>query len=381
MSLKEVFEQQAEPKKERVERYEIHGVKVDVVPSEKQFAQDLFDSLAKIPTGRQAIEDMKRFKVGFFLEADLGTAGGYFDPMANRIVMSKSRGMDFMEPALVHEARHLLQEHTGRRDAERQNPDYASRLMINRATEADAQTQAIKACKEWEAIGHTGPIKGFEERYKPLVDAYNKNNSLSDAFKGWYDDERITAAYEQGYDVEFYLSQLGSRPYNCERASLKPADIARFCGGDRVDGFEEFLESDKARQVHLLTKTAVELYDESAAAQGGERDPSIAVLPVRDLKDNPAAQMYADKYIAETREKFNPEKSRYAMQKTALCYAMAAVDAVEKINAAAKNGARDAAAEKDLATAKSRMGAAIKRRCPQNRTAQTVALIKKSEGR
>ena len=383
MSIKEAFEQTSSEQQEEVELFNIHGVNVHVTPSEKQFAQDLFDSLASIPTGRKAIEDMKKYKVDFFLETALGTAGGYFDPENNQIVMAKSLGMDFMEPALVHEARHLLQNNLGRDEAEAQNLDYASRLMINRATEADAQTQAIKACKEWEAIGHDAPIKRFTKHYQPIVDAYNKSGSLSDAFKGWYDDERISASYEQGYDVEVYLDGMASLPDYRRPVSLKPADIAKFCGGNRVDGFEEFLDSPKARQVHLLTKTAVELYDEASAARGAPRDPSLADVPVRDLKGNAAAQMYADKYIKETREKFNPEsvKSTQTLKKMTLSYAMAAVDAVEKINAAVINGTRDENAEKALKTAKERMGKQIERFVrPMAKTAQ-IAAIKNNRSR
>ncbi|MBR4126883.1 MAG: hypothetical protein IKR09_04855, partial [Alphaproteobacteria bacterium] len=180
MSVKEAYEQSAGNNKEKVEQFDLYGVKVNVVPSEKKFAQEVFDSLNAIPTGRTAIEDMKKYKVDFYLETALGTAGGYFDSSKNRIVMAKSVGRDFMEFALVHEARHLLQNNLGRDMAEAKNLDYASRLMINRATEADAQAQALKACKEWEAIGHDAPLKRFTGRYKPIIDAYNKRNSLSD---------------------------------------------------------------------------------------------------------------------------------------------------------------------------------------------------------
>ncbi|MBR1777012.1 MAG: hypothetical protein IJ752_00290 [Alphaproteobacteria bacterium] len=372
MSLKARFEESAP--QEEAEQFNIHGVKVNVTPSEKQFAQDLFDSLASIPTGRKAIEDMKKYKVDFYLQTALGTAGGYFDPENNQIVMAKSLGMDFMEFALVHEARHLLQNNQGRDEAEAQNLDYASRLMINRATEADAQTQAIKACKEWEAQGHDAPMKRFEKHYKPIVDAYNKSHSLSDAFKGWYDDERIAASYEQGYDVEVYLEGLTGRADHRTPVSLKPADISKFCGGERVEGFEEFMESKQARQVHLLTKTAVELYDEASAAKGALRDPSLANVPVRDLKDNPAAQMYAEKYIKETREKFSPSAGSSAAKKKALKTVMAAVDAVEKINAAAINGKQDENAQKALSACKARMNKEAKRFAPHTGMSRIAAI-------
>ena len=382
MSIKADFEKPSQDKQEKVELFKIHGVNVHVTPSEKQFAQDIFDSLDKIPTGRKAIEDMQKYKVDFYLETALGTAGGYFDPENNRIVMAKSLGRDFMEPALVHEARHLLQNNQGRDEAEAQNLDYASRLMINRATEADAQTQAIKACKEWEAIGYDAPIKRFTKHYKPIVDAYNKSGSLSDAFKGWYDDERISASYEQGYDVEIYLSNLTAEPDYRKPVSLKPADIAKFCGGDRVEGFEEFLNSEQARQVHLLTKTAVELYDEATAAQGAPRDPSLANVPVRDLKNNPAAQMYAEKYISETRKKFysNQLKETDPVKKRVSKTVMSAISAVEKINTAAIKGEHNTNAENALKEAKKQIGKDVKRSVRPEKTAQ-IAVIKNKRSR
>lgn len=353
MSLQEVAEQTSS--KEKAVAYKIHGVNVNVAPSEKKFADDLFDSLASIPTGQNAINDMKKYGVNFYLETALGTAGGYFDPENNNIVMAKSLGMDFMEFALVHEARHLWQNNQGRNEAEAQNLDYATRLMINRATEADAQTQAIQACKEWEAQGHDAPMKRFEKHYAPITERFAKNPTLSEAFKGWYDDERIAASYEQGYDVEVYLSNLTTKPDKRPFVSMKPAEIAKFCGGERVENFEDFMNGKQARQVHLLTKTAVELYDEASAAKGARRDPSLANVPVRDLKDNAAAQMYADKYIKETREAFAPSAAKSKKAQNARGVVMQAVDAVEKINAAAKQGEKAPAAEAALQTSKAKM--------------------------
>ena len=343
--LKEAVEQKEESKKEEVQKYNIRGVNVNVAPSEKEFADKLFDSLAKIPTGRKAIDDMARYNVSFFLETSLGTAGGYFDPENNQIVMAKSLGMDFMEFSLVHEARHLLQNNLGRNEAESQNLDYKTRLMINRATEADAQAQAVQACKEWEAMGHTAPIKRFEKHYKPILDRFAKSNTLSDAFKGWYDDERITASYEFGYDIQPALGSLGTKPDKRPVVSLRPEDIGQFCGAYRVDGFNEFVESDHALRVHLLTKTAVGLYDAAMVAKGAHHDASIDALPVRKLKDNAGAQMYAEKYIAETRQQFASESENGKLiGKT--------VDAVEKINKAAVKGKKNLSAEIALAAAK-----------------------------
>lgn len=370
MSLQTAFEQSS-PKQEEVKQYNLYGVKVNVAPAEKKFAEDLFDSLASIPTGRKAIEDMKKYKVDFFLETALGTAGGYFSPENNQIVMAKSLGMDFMEFALVHEARHLLQNNQGRKEAEEQNLDYASCLMVNRATEADAQTQALQACKEWEARGHDAPMKRFEKHYQPIVDRFNQSQSLSDAFKGWYDDERICASYEYGYDIEPAVKGLYRKPDMRPYVSLKPADIAKFCGGERVEGFEEFLESKQARQVHLLTKTVVEMHDAAATAKGAPADTSLGHVPVRDLNGNAAAQMYADKYIKQTRKQVRSCMSSNPRKKAVSKSVLRAIDAVEKINRAAIGGEKDTAAEEALQTEKKRVHLQMQGLYP-------VAMIKKA---
>ena len=53
---------------EEKQEFIVHGVKVNIRPSEKEFVQELFDALAAIPTGRQAIEDMKKYNTTLLLE-------------------------------------------------------------------------------------------------------------------------------------------------------------------------------------------------------------------------------------------------------------------------------------------------------------------------
>ncbi|MBR4126838.1 MAG: hypothetical protein IKR09_04605, partial [Alphaproteobacteria bacterium] len=201
-------------------------------------------------------------------------------------------------------------------------------------------------------------------------------NSLSDAFKGWYDDERITASYEQYYDVETALTYIAEEPDDRPYVSLKPADIAKFCGGDRVDGFEEFLNGKQARQVHLLTKTVVELADEAAFAKGAHRDPSLENVPVRDLAGNFGAQLYAAKYIKKTRKDFNPKSvsPKEFEKKEKFNIVMKAVDSVEKINKATIRKTRDENAEKSLKEAKKDMGNALETAYAARRAARIVAL-------
>ncbi|MCQ2915111.1 MAG: hypothetical protein MJ247_07975 [Alphaproteobacteria bacterium] len=345
--LKEALEQ-TNASEEKVKQYKLHGVNVNATSSEEKFVVDLFDSLASIPTGRKALQDMAKYDVQFKLESALGSAGGYFDPENNEIVMAKSLGMDFMEFALVHEARHLLQNNQGRNEAEAQNLDYGTRLMINRATEADAQCQAILACKEWEAQGHLAPLKRFEKHYPPMINAYNEKGSISDAFKGWYKDDRIASSYEFGYDIEPALNNLVSDGDDRPLVSLKPEEISKFCGGDRVDDFNGFMNSKEAKQIHLLTQASFAMYDAVNMACGGEHDKSIENAPLRELKDNTAAKMYCDKYLKETKEEFNSSTKEDNGEKIIYSSVDRMINAVEKIDTAAKEGKKSKVGEKEL---------------------------------
>lgn len=77
---------------------------------------------------------------------------------------------------------------------------------------------------------------------------------------------------------------------------------------------------------------------------------------MRDLKDNAGAQMYSDKYIKETREAFAPSTAKSKAKQNVLGVVAQAIDAVEKINTAAKKGEKAPEAEKALQTAKTKMG-------------------------
>lgn len=344
--------------KQLPEKFTIRGVNVCVSAEEKPFVEELFSSLAAIPTGRRAIEDMKKYKTEFLLETSMGTTGGCFEPGNNRIVMAKSMGMDFMQFALVHEARHLLQDKQGRHEVEEKNLDYASYLMINRATEADAQTQALQACLEWQAQGHIEPMKCFEKCYKTITDAYHKNNSLSDAFKGWYKDETNVASYEHSYDVVPYLSCLTEEPRKDPLVSLKPAEIAKFCGADRVENFERFLNSRQAGHVNLMTKTALEFYDVVSMTKGAPHDSSLDNIPVRDLKGNISAQIAAEKFLYRAGNEFAPSTTKEPVKRNILKALSSAIKAIDNINYAAAKGKTDSKAEAVLRASKERAGKA-----------------------
>ena len=230
--------------------------------------------------------------------------------------------------------------------------------MINRATAADAQTQALQACLEWQAQGHIGPMKCFEKCYKTITDACHENNSLSDAFKGWYKDETNVASYEHSYDVVPYLSCLTEAPRKEPLVSLKPAEIAKFCGADRVENFERFLNSRQARHVNLMTKTVLEFYDVVSMTKGTPHDSSLDNIPVRDLKGNIRAQIAAEKFLYRASNDFAPSTTKEPVKRNILKALSSAVKAIDNINYAAAKGKTDSKAGAVLRAGKERAGKA-----------------------
>lgn len=289
--------------------YTMAGVTVYCQENEFEEMQKMMESLQKIPTGQETLSLMALQGTPVIIEADMGASAGCFQPGKNIIRLNKSVGADKMCSCLVHEARHLWQHVQGRdRTESSNNLDYETTQMIYRATEADAQTQGYKACLEWAELGDRAPLERFNKDYPDIARGYEKGG-LTGAFKGWYDDERITAAYENGYDVQRNLEDFlrPSRKMG-KKKSMTATEIKSFCGGDRIEGFEEFVSSDYAKRIHLLTQAVLMMRNAKLTAHGFSNDESIAKMPVRDLKDNPDALMYSKKYVAEAEETLQSKK-------------------------------------------------------------------------
>ncbi|MBO4643931.1 MAG: hypothetical protein J5716_04910 [Alphaproteobacteria bacterium] len=349
----------------------IHGVQVRIKPSEKEKVETLLGALEAIPTGRTALKTLQEDKTTLSFDSALDTKGAYY-PDKNEIVLNDALlNMDSMKFVLVHEARHRKQSSLGKDKCRQQRLDAASDLMIGRAIEADADVEALIACKEWEALGDKGPLEELAKGRKAMVEAYNKAHSLSDAFKAWYADELTVGKYERLYGILPYMSKmkrLDKNPYKWRvpLVSAEPKDIAPFCGADRVEGFEEFLNSDQARQVHAQTKTVFELYNLLREAKGLKPDTSIQGIPTRNLTNNPEAKTQADALIAQAFKDFNLNSDNET--EGFRSHIADAFNAVKKINNACFKGSRDNEAEKELETAKKNFFAHITGKKEQKHT-------------
>lgn len=343
-ALNDAFWQSEFQTKERSHEWDIEGITVICKQSDYLMAEQILQSLNNIPTGRETLDEMKKHETPFKLADDLGKSVGCYTPSQNMITLNKKCGIDKLRSCLVHEARHLWQDHAGRGEYEQQHLDYETNQMIYRATEADAQSQAYKACNEWAELGDTGPRDAFAGTYTQIADGWEKDG-VAGAYRGWYDDERITAAYENGYDVEAALSCMGSNSF--EKGPLvhgTPKDIKAFCGGDKVPDFEQFVLTPKAKQIHKLTQAFLEVYNAGAVCYGQDNDDTVAKMPLRDLK-NKEDHFYADKYIEETRQDIS-KKCSFATNDKPIYYSMLrTIGAVEQINHSAVKGEANPAAE------------------------------------
>lgn len=346
-AFNDIFLQSDFQTKERPHEWEIEGITVICKQSDYLMVEQILQSLNKIPTGREALDEMKKHETPFKLADDLGKSVGCYTPSQNIITLNKKCGIDKLRSCLVHEARHLWQDHVGRGEYESQHLDYETNQMIYRATEADAQSQAYKACNEWAELGDTAPRDAFAGTYTQIADGWEKDG-VAGAYRGWYDDERITAAYENGYDVESVISCLGQNSY--EKGPLvhgTPKDIKAFCGGDKVPDFEQFVLTPKAKQIHNLTQAFLEIYNAGAVCYGQDNDDTVAQMPLRDLK-NKNDHFYADKYITETRQDIS-KKCSFATNDKPIYYSiLKTIDAVEQINQSAIKGEKNPQAEQTL---------------------------------
>ena len=146
-----------------------------------------------------------------------------------------------------------------------------------------------------------------------------------------------------------------TEPDTAPLVSVKPADIAKYCGGRYVKDFNEFADSKEARQVELLTKTILELYDVANVAKGGTHDASLETMPASRFSS------YYNKRYAEAA--FDPSLNYHddiprnvkRERKATKRIVFAAVKAVDKIDRDAHDGKASPRAEKILELSKKKM--------------------------
>ena len=172
----------------------------------------IVNRLAKSEAGRETLEIANKAGVKFgFLDAKTNCFGCYFGGDMKCIGLGPMASDDKLVSTLCHESRHAGQAERMADLPDRNRLNVASIVRYSRAKEADAQAYAVKACKELEMQGDTGPLATFAKFYPPIYKAYEtaiakegvmNDKVVSDVFKGWYDQTRTKQNYEEGYIIE-----------------------------------------------------------------------------------------------------------------------------------------------------------------------------------
>lgn len=172
----------------------------------------IVNRLAKSEAGRETLEIANKAGVKFgFLDAKTNCFGCYFGGDMKYIGLGPMASDDKLVSTLCHESRHAGQAERMKDIPDRERLNVASIIRYSRAKEADAQAYAVKACKELEMQGDTGPLATFAKFYPPIYKAYENaiakegvmnDKVVSDVFKGWYDQTRTKQNYEEGYIIE-----------------------------------------------------------------------------------------------------------------------------------------------------------------------------------
>ncbi len=251
---------------------------------EKAFFEELLKTVASVPAGRETLKELSSTGCTFTIDPSSASAGGYFCPDENKIVLNTASGYKDFSAPFVHEARHAIQHH--------KTPVCSHHLVVSdclthlRAIEADAVAHESAFIHE---IRDARPDIYEERSYMPMLHAYSdtfeatkdKTKAMRASFESWYGYEYYQRYYDNHhgnyicraaeYGVE---SKDGS--FFKDRLTDETLDgICSFQGKPYVD--KAFLKSPAAFSVPVEDKARIsEALDSYAQAVSGVvRDRSV----------------------------------------------------------------------------------------------------------
>ena len=238
--------------------------------SERKRLTHLINSIAKnSPTGKKILQDAATagYTIGFETMSD---SCGSCDKESKTILLNPMMNDAKLTTTLAHESRHAQQNLRGV-NSHFCAYDVATEIRLRRATEADAQAAALQTALEIRAATRDGsafrefkssypeivadlPLFSHEKPLKEVVADRGKNMTI--AFCGWFDQDEIVSAYEDGYlrshlksvagkDEMTQMHIFAERPFN---GHLSPVEIVKqVC---RTENGECYLANDP----HVLNR-------------------------------------------------------------------------------------------------------------------------------
>ena len=255
----------------------------------------LINRLAKSEQGMDALTVAVKNGYRFTFMAEDKKANGSTNFFSKRVTLNPFRSDDKLIGTLCHECRHAGQNARSSVLRFEGSWDIRSNLLYNRAMEADAQACALAACKELELRGDKRPYAEFKEKYPEIestfAKAYEKDgritdNAMTEAFKGWYDQERIKTLYEQGYilrplanDLEWIKKGLDGKPFDRSvSAQLTVGEITQTKTGNYFTDDPEILNGGKYMAVAEDTMEQMKNYVAARKQATGGKDDCSAIL-------------------------------------------------------------------------------------------------------
>lgn len=238
--------------------------------TEQKRQAHLINTIARhSPTGKKVLQDAAAagYIIGFEMMAD---SCGSCNKENKTILLNPMMNDAKLITTLAHESRHAQQNLHGV-NSHFCTYDVATELRLRRATEADAQAVAVQTALEIRAATHDGSaFREFKSSYpeivadlplfsreKPLAEVVaDRNKNMTTAFCGWFDQDEIVSAYEDGYlrshlksvagkDEMTQMHIFAERPF---RGHLSPVEIVKqVC---RTENGECYLANDP----HVLNR-------------------------------------------------------------------------------------------------------------------------------
>ena len=181
--------------------------------NEKLRLTSLINTIAKnSPTGREILE--KAAKAGYTIGFERQSGSyGLCNPREKRLCLNPMVRDKRLIPTLVHESRHAQQYSLG---FERRfcAYDVATEVKLRRAQEADAQAAATQSLLEIRAATKKNDLwNSFEHDESHITDniklprlsdsldsvVEKRDETMRDAFKGWFKDRSNVSSYESSY--------------------------------------------------------------------------------------------------------------------------------------------------------------------------------------
>lgn len=259
---------------------------------EKQRLTNIANRMAKSELGWETLNIAA--KSDYSIEFNKSDGSGFANHETKTISINPNLSDDMLVMVLAHEARHAGQFIRDPSLSKAGKTSIKTMIMIDRATEADAERTACVVGRELKEKGDDAPYYDLCFSSPLIVMSFEKaiaegSNADMAAFKGWYDNESLKATYEKAYIVE-RLSSFQTKciddkmKFNKARTSKEIVDKVCFIKGGKgyFTDDPKILENPKFLDVEQKTMDFIKKFMATRKiVYGFEPDKNLNEIPVR----------------------------------------------------------------------------------------------------